>query len=289
MFDYHIHPGYSIDAEPSSIADYCYRAVDSGLEEICFTPHLEVDPARRRLDWFVRVNGRLHPMEDLSWLDFYFRDIEEARWEWAGRLTVKAGLEAGYEPGMAKAIERVVLGYPFDFVLGSVHCLDHLAISSKRDSKLYFPGKQLDRVLKKYYRILDEAVDTGLFDCVGHIDLYRRYGHLYFGDEILHAHEGFAVSLFERMAAKGIGLEINTSSLRRGHTEFHPTGAILREAVNRGVKIFTVGSDAHRLNDLGHGIDDAIALLDDLGVEPATFDLRCPAFRKRVDKPPTLP
>lgn len=291
MFDYHVHPGYSIDAEPFSIADYCRRAAETGLKEICFTPHLEVDPVRRHLDWFVRVNGAVCPMEDLNWLDFYFRDIEDARKAWSGRgLTIKAGLEAGFDLGLEKAIERVVLGYPFDFVLGSVHCLDHLAISSMRDSKLYFPGKEPARVVSEYFTVLEEAVKTGLFDCIGHLDLYRRYGCRFFGEEILKAHEKVAAPLFKKIAAKGMGLEINTSSLRRGHNDFHPTGAMTEMAIRSGVRIFTVGSDAHRLDELGCDVEAAMKKLSDLGMKPATYHLRhWRVQRKRVDKNPALP
>lgn len=291
MLDYHIHPGYSIDAEPSSIDDYCRRAAAVGLKELCFTPHLEVDPARRHLDWFVRVGGRVRPMEDLTWLDSYFKDIEEARRQWAGcGLTVKAGLEAGYDLGLEKAIEAVVRNYPFDFVLGSVHCLDHLAISSKRESKLYFPGKEMGPVVSEYFLRLEEAVATGLFDCLGHVDLYRRYGLFYFGEEVLHAHEGLAGPLFKKIAARGMGLEINTSSLGRGQSEFHPSESMLKMAHYLGVKIFTLGSDAHRLEDLGRGIPAALRMLEDLGLGPAAYNRRQPSVqRKRVDKQPALP
>lgn len=277
MFDYHIHPGYSIDAEPFSISDYCRRAADNGLKEICFTSHLEVDPVRKHLDWFVRINGAVCPMEDLNWLDFYFKDIEDVRKEWARRgLTVKAGLEVGYDLGLEKAIERVVLGYPFDFVLGSVHCLDHLAISSKGDSKRYFPGKEPGRVVTEYFNVLGEAVNTGLFDCIGHVDLYRRYGSRFFGEEVLKALEIVAAPLFEKIAARGMGLEVNTSSLRRGHIDFHPTGAMVEMALGLGVRFFTVGSDAHRLDDLGHGIEAAIKMLAGLEIKPVTYNLRKP-------------
>jgi len=275
MFDYHIHPGYSIDAEPCSITDYCSRAVATGLTEICFTPHLEVDPVRRHLDWFVRDKGRVLPMEDLKWLDSYFKDIEAARLEWGGQgLTVQAGLEVGYDLGLEKTIERVVSGYPFDFVLGSVHCLEHLAISSLRDSKLYFPGKELGQVVQEYFNTLEEAVNSELFDCIGHVDLYRRYGCLYFSEEVLQAHEGIAAPLFKKIAEKGMGLEINTSSLRRGHNDFHPTGAMTEMAIRSGVRIFTVGSDAHRLDELGCGVEAALKKLSDLGIKPATYHLR---------------
>lgn len=60
------------------------------------------------------------------------------------RFLDKAGLEVGYDLGLEKAIERVVKSYPFDFVLGSVHSLEHIAISSKKESRFYFPGRQLE-------------------------------------------------------------------------------------------------------------------------------------------------
>ena len=47
MIDYHIHTKHSgdTDAEP---ADYCDRALNLGIPEICFTDHLELDPAKGR-------------------------------------------------------------------------------------------------------------------------------------------------------------------------------------------------------------------------------------------------
>lgn len=275
MIDYHVHPGYSIDAEPHSIDDYCRKAVSMGLKEICFTPHLEVDPVRKHLDWFVRVNGSVLPMEELHWLDNYFREIESARQKWfAAGVSVKAGLEVGYERGTEKVIERVVLNYPFDFIIGSVHCLEHHAISSQRESSLYFPGKEIDFVVNEYFKILEEAVSTGLFDCIGHADLYRRYGSNYFSEELIKECEIAAEGLFKKAASKGVGLEVNTSSLRRGHSEFHPTFSMIEMALCSGISFFTVGSDAHRLDDLGCGIKEAQEMLAGLGIKPTTYTLR---------------
>ncbi|MCL6638662.1 MAG: histidinol-phosphatase [Firmicutes bacterium] len=290
MLDYHVHPDYSIDADPSSIWQYCQRAAEIGIREICFTPHLEVDPVRKHLDGFVRLKGVRSPMNDLTWLDCYFKEIEEARREWkeAG-LSVKSGIEVGYDLGLEKMIERVVENYPFDFVLGSVHCLDHKAISSKRESVRYFPGKEMEQVVQSYFYTLKEGVKTGLFDCVAHLDLYRRYGVHYFGTGVLRAHENLIGPLFELMLKTDTGLEINTSSLRRGHTEFHPSRAIILSAKRAGITVFTVGSDAHRLDELGLKVDEACAMLLALGIEPATYTRRQPSTGKRVDKKPALP
>jgi histidinol-phosphatase (PHP family) len=39
MFDYHIHPNYSIDAE-GEVEDFCKAALNAGLKEIAFTESL---------------------------------------------------------------------------------------------------------------------------------------------------------------------------------------------------------------------------------------------------------
>jgi len=277
MRDYHVHPGYSIDAEPSGIDEYCRKAIDIGLSEICFTTHLEVDPQRKHLDWFVRIAQGIVPMDDLTWLDVYFQDIEDARRKWpAHGLKVRAGIEVGYDLGQEKAIERVVRGYPFDFVMGSIHCLEHLAISSKKESRLYFPGRQMLTGVGEYFRLLSEAVSSGLFDCIGHLDLYRRHGRHYWGPEISRAHEEFAEPVLKTIAARGMSLEVNTSGLRRGLKDFHPSKDILELAVDSGVRLFTLGSDAHRLAELGMGLDSALELLAGYGIEPVSYLLRQP-------------
>jgi len=60
--DYHVHPDYSIDASPVKIREYCQKALELGLAEICFTTHIELDPVRREKDNFVNLNGEKVPV-----------------------------------------------------------------------------------------------------------------------------------------------------------------------------------------------------------------------------------
>lgn len=123
--DYHIHPDYSIDAAPYTIDEYCAKAVELKLEEVCFTTHLEIDPVRRELDNYVVVDGERLSVWDFTWLDRYFTELAQAQERFKGdKLRVKAGLEVGYCPGQEKVIERILNNYPFDFVLGAIHCLN---------------------------------------------------------------------------------------------------------------------------------------------------------------------
>lgn len=268
--DYHVHPNYSIDALPVSIREYCQQAVELNLAEICFTTHVELDPVRN--DDFVFLNGEAHPVRQLDWLGSYLNEIEDAQKEFqAAGLNVRSGLEIGYVLGIEKEIEKIVNNYSIDYLLGAIHTLDQLNISSRNESPEYFSSKSLTEMKNDYFDALEGAVDSGLFNCIAHIDLYRRHGLKYYGSEVLTVHRGIIEPILEKIAANNMGLEINTSSLRRNSKEFHPSEEILTLAVEAGIKIFTVGSDAHCLEHLGCHIDDALIMLDKHGLKSSVF------------------
>jgi len=273
--DYHVHPDYSIDASPFRIRDYCQKALELNLFEICFTTHTEFDPERREVDNFIVHNGEWVSVFNHPWLEGYFNEITRAQQEFRNtNLKIKAGIEIGYNRGCEKHVEKIVNNYTFDFVMGAIHCLDHIAISSMKESPHYFQNKTLDELRKEYFAILEEMVATGLFDCIAHVDLYIRYGLKHYGPGVLTIHRGVIEPIFAEMARRGMGLEVNTSSRRRGLKEFHPTREVLGLAAKAGIKIYTVGSDAHSLNQLGDYIDEALALLKDFNLRNHVFNQR---------------
>jgi len=275
--DYHVHPNYSLDASPATVKDYCHRALALGLAEICFCTHVELDPRRSDKENSVRVNGELRPVYEFGWLDSYFAEINQVQQEFKNSgLIIKAGVEIGYCPGVENDIEGIVNDYPFDFVMGAIHCLANISISSQKESPYYFRNRSADTVREEYFAVLLEAVKTGFFDCMAHIDLYRRYGIQFLGSEVYTMHRGAIEPVLAEMSKRGIGMEINTSSRRRGLSEFHPTKEILDLAIQSGIKVFTVGSDAHSLEQLGQGIDEALALLADAGASCYIFIQRKP-------------
>ena len=273
MVDYHVHPDFSHDAQ-GSIEEFCARAVEIGLDEICFTTHYEPDPTRTDVE-HVRVNGIVQPVAS-DWADAYFAALSAAAAKFKG-LVVLAGVEVGYEPGLEGVISDLLGRYPFDFVLGSVHCLGHVAITAG-DELERFKSEQLalgpEHFVDSYLHNIRAAAGTQLFDCLGHLDIYRKYIRPLFDsgfDRIADAHWP---EVLRFVAQTGTGIEVNTSALRRGNPEPYPSTHILRLAREAGIKVFTVGSDAHRPADLGKGLDSAVQLLKDLGVEPSRFRRR---------------
>ncbi len=273
MIDYHVHPDFSPDAE-GSIEEYCARAVELGLDEICFTTHYEPDPARKDREE-VRVNGRAQPV-DSDWPDAYFAVLQAARVKFPG-IVVLAGIEVGYEPGLEGIISDFLRRYPFDFALGAIHCLDHIAITAS-DELAWFKAEYMSRgpefVAERYLHHLRAAAGCRLFDCLAHLDIYRKYVEPLYDQRFGAKVESLLPSVLSFVAKSGTGIEVNSSALRRGNAEPYPALRILKLARDAGVRVFTVGADAHRPADLGKGLESAVQALKELGVEPARFRRR---------------
>ena len=264
--DYHVHPDYSLDAT-GTIDQYCQRALELGLKEICFTTHYDTDPVRGDEDPFMRIDGKIVPLNEEN-VKRYIEDVRKAGKIYGPRgLSVKAGLEVDYAPHIEKDLGRNLAGFDLDYLLGSVHCLDHIAISASKEAKSYFEKKSLEELCQEYYEVLSQAVISGLFDVIAHLDVYRKYGLAFYGEEILTAHRGLVEPVLQLMVENDVGMEINTALLRKGHNQFSPSAEILSLAIEMNVKITSFGSDAHKVAHLGKGIEDAYLLVERLKAE----------------------
>jgi len=273
MVDYHVHPDFSHDAE-GSIEEFCARAVELGLDEICFTTHYEPDPARSDIER-VCVNGRAQPVSS-NWPDAYFGAIRAAAAKFPD-LVVLAGVEVGYDPGLEGLISDFLGRHQFDFVLGAVHCLGSVCLTAKdeldRFKSEYLPlGSQM--VAEQYFNNVRSAAGSRLFDCLAHLDIYRKYIEPLFDSRFTQTADSLLPAVLKFVAETGTGVEVNSSALRRGNPEPYPSASILRLARDSGVRIFTTGSDAHRPDDLAVGLGAATDRLRSLGVEPARFRRR---------------
>jgi histidinol-phosphatase (PHP family) len=268
--DYHVHPDYSVDAS-NSIDEYCRKAVEIGLDEICFTTHYDIDPFRKEKDDFVRVDGKIVSFEN-NWLDRYFEDLNKAKtkYEHSG-LKVKFGIEVEYIKGIEEEIRRNLKDYSFDLILGAIHGLDHRAIHLEDEFKTCFQGLTAKEMCEKYYREVEEAVESGLFDVVAHLDLYKKFGLSYYGEELLNKCNILVDRVFDLMENRAVGLEINTSCYRYGFNEPFPSIELLEKWGQRNPCLLTIGSDAHGIEYLAQNIDKGIEIAKKLGLKLYTY------------------
>lgn len=266
--DLHVHPDYSVDSK-ASIEQLCLRAMQIGLKVIGFSTHYDIDPARKDVDPFMMINGERVRVDDYA-LGRYFDNCRAARGQFPD-LTILAGLEVDYFPGVEAEVFRLRKEFDFDYYIGSVHCIDGIAFTSENEAPGYYSINTLDGMADRYFELLYSAAGCGLFNVLGHADYYLRTGIFYYGQDILDAYKGRVDRVIEAAVKTGTGLEINTSNSRHGGDSFYPQPDFLIQAVKHGATVNSVGSDTHRVDHLGTGITDAFKLMTELGIEFKPF------------------
>ncbi|MFW9808969.1 MAG: histidinol-phosphatase [Candidatus Thorarchaeota archaeon] len=277
MFDYHIHPNYSIDAE-GEIDEFCRSAIEVGLKEIAFTTHFDTD--RVADDCYVNVKGKRVDIASSVWFEEYESEIRNAGEKFSDSgLEVLLGVEIDCFPGVESNLPEKFYSTDFDLVLGSVHLIDHIAISSGGRAEEAMRKYSLEEIGEKYFTVMLDSIDLGIFDVLAHIDLYRRFGEAYYGKAINNLWKPYLEELADKMNRKGVGFEINTSSLRRGMTQPMPNEQIVKALKREGVETVTIGSDAHAPSEVGQGIERALKIVKDAGFKgPSTYRKRVPSI-----------
>lgn len=249
--DYHLHSDFSFDCR-TPIARNCERAIELGIPEIAITDHL---------NFVARDNdaGYFDP-------DGFFREIERCRERYGDRLVIRAGIEAGESHVFAGPTHDIIGQYPFDFVIGSLHWIGQDLVMSHR----YFDGKEIRSAYRAYFAELLEMVRTGDFDVIGHLDVPKRYGFDLAGPFQSAEFEDTLREIFRVCAQRGIGIEINTGSMRRRVGEPSPALDVLGWYREEGGEILTIGSDGHRAEAVGYRLDVAVGMALDAGFRHLT-------------------
>jgi histidinol-phosphatase (PHP family) len=261
--DYHIHPDYSVDGE-GTLEDWCRAAFNIGLSEICFTPHYEANPARKAEDAFMKINNRLVELSDEA-IRTYLEHADQVAKEYGLiGLMVRAGLEFGYFPGWEKEVSELKSRHNIHFSLGGVHSFDDLCFTCHEDAPKLFAKLTLDQLADRYFEMLDRMASSGSVDALAHMDIYRRFGLGYYGKGINTIHRGRIEKLFKTMLAHDVGYELNTSAIRHGQHEYYPCMEIVNMAREAGVRLISLGSDAHRPEDIALDFEAAAAVAYEL-------------------------
>jgi histidinol-phosphatase (PHP family) len=225
-YDYHIHTEDSFDSTIKAEA-LAIRAIELGYDEIAITEHLDLLPEE------LSVNG-------LPSLTKYKARIRALQAKYS-QLSILCGVEIGDYHRVKDFAASLIAGLDFDLVLGSVHFLaNHTNVAMPLKKPL------TDAEVTEYYQHNLELVSTCDIDVLAHLGVYKRH-YKYVPDESMAL--PIIKSIFEVMITRNIALEINFGALRRGYPNFHPEPEHLELYHNMGGKLFSVGSDAHHLQN----------------------------------------
>jgi len=255
--DYHLHNHFSPDSQEDT-REIIREASEKGIREICITNHAEQHDKTTGKSFFDGSEARER-------FNAIKAEIDEVQRDFPG-VCIGFGAELEYVTERMTEMTSFVNDTDFDFILGSVHIVNDIIISSHKFADELFSKTDEMTAYKAYFENLLKLVSWGHFDVVAHFDIIKKYGSKFYGPFDPEKYKDQIMRILNLMAEKGIGLELNTNCLSEKCHELFPHPAILRWALSAGIVNFTLGSDAHRKNHVGQNIDQAIILAKEAGI-----------------------
>lgn len=263
--DYHLHSSISADSTTSPLQQI-KRAEALGLDEICFTEHLEIHFYRGE-DWHVDLHDYQERFAQLT----------------SSSVKIKFGIEAGialaaeYFPELEHELRSVRC----DFVLASAHSVNDI----DPFDPAFYEGKTIDHVFRDYISSILaglKQLNPDLYSSVGHIDFPAKGAHSEKDSRLFYHYASDEIdALFRYIIPLGKCIEVNTATYRNLGQREVPGEDWLRRYVQLGGEFITLGSDAHSPEYIHYRLDDAAEMARRAGIKYyATFDRMRPVFHK---------
>jgi len=259
--DCHIHSLFSGDSN-ESVENIINKAVDKGLDTICFTDHNDFD---------FYAEGVLYELDSENYFDT-MKNLKDLK-----QLKINIGVEMGIEPDKTARIKEFLSKRPYDFVIGSSHLVDGMDPYYPN----FFENRTNREALTKYFEsIIENLKVCSDFDVYGHLDYVVRY----FPNKEYYDYMDY-IDLIDEILNKIIslnkGIEVNTSGYRSGLNNPNPCFEIVKRYKELGGEFITLGSDAHVAKDVGYMIKETTEKIKECGFTHVnTYENRIPVYHK---------
>ena len=263
-WDGHVHSGFCPHGSGEPTRSRIERAIELGFERISIIEHYPLPPGFPPPPTSLPVDL---PVEDV---EPYLDETLALREEYAGRIDVLVGFEWDFLPGhldyMREQLE--IVGPRMQDGIMSIHFLKGEIIDATAEHfmrrALPLLGGTLEGAYREYYRTMLDAVETDFGEYkprrIGHLNIIRRFQRIHaapgeYRNEIL--------EIVTHAAEKGMQLDFNVSGLRREHCgeAYIPTWLVERIAKGEIDIECVYGSDAHSVDGIGAGLDEAKAMV----------------------------
>ena len=242
LADSHTHSVYSFDGH-ATVFEMCAAAAERGVTSLSVTDHYDIDGV---------LDGFFPDYDDAA----ARRDIEAAARQFAAQVELVRGIELG-QPNLCPDEARAFLRrHAFDFVIGSCHNLPGVP-------DFYFMNfTEMPEPLMAdlFRRSLRQLTDTARFSGI-HTIAHPLYPTRYMArggrSVCLSDFEEDFRALFYVMRENGLAMETNLKGIRAGELKWEQEEYILRLWYDCGGRRVTCGTDAHRTQEIGVGLEEA--------------------------------
>lgn len=250
--DNHMHTLFSDGS--GTIDQMAVSAIEKGLSHISITDHMPLPCPRR----YTMDKDEINP---------YRLAVRTAKDKYSDRLNIKMGIEMEFVPEFRFWIQSI-LEMGWECTIVSVHSLiTENTLNTVNGNKSEFNillkrmKYNIHTILKRYYKTVQAAVETGWFDIVGHLDVIKKHNsHEKYFNESDPFYRNLVLETLDAIQQHQMKMEINLSGLDHPVKNIYPSRWIVHEAVKRGIPI-VLGSDAHDPGSIGRHFHTADACL----------------------------
>ena len=152
LADYHVHTEYSDDSV-YPMEDVVKDAIDMGLDEICFTDHVDYGI---KFDWDCGQEIQYRDGNPFANVDYprYMDDIHRLQEAYKDRITIRTGLEFGIQthtiPQFCKLYDR----YAYDFIIEKFKAI----LNSCKANRLFHAGRRRLTLIKSVFASLHVVI-----------------------------------------------------------------------------------------------------------------------------------
>lgn len=252
MFDTHLHTTFSADAEMKiEEAIQKARQYDLGL---VITDHYEFE--------YPEPGGLFFDPKA------YFEAYSRFR---SARLLL--GIEVGLNLDFFQETKSLLEGHAFDFVLGSIHAVDHIAVWQPKYFEQRSKQEAYERYLIHMYHCLKQF---SFIDSLAHFNFIERYAPYEDRAIAYDLFDDIFDEILRLLAERGKALEINTKIFKGNYTE--DMLRIYKRFKALGGEFVTVGSDAHVASDVGKDLRLGYEISRICHLRPVYFQDRKPEY-----------
>ena len=252
MNNYHTHTKRCQHAIGSD-EDYVKCAIKAGIKVLGFSDHTP---------WPYK-NFKSHMRMEESQLEEYISSVEKLKQQYSNKIELKIGLECEYFPEYMDWLKNTYSDLNIDYLILGVHFYPN------DQNYKYMHSKPMDDItLNNYLLSCIKGIETNLFSCLAHPDLFLR-----FVPEIDNKYMEVAVQIIEKAKEYNMPLEYNLNSkLYKNDNRFeyfNPSDEFWKLVSDYKVQVI-IGYDAHYpkfLND-SELYYESKEFLNSIGIKP---------------------
>ncbi|MHA2224117.1 MAG: histidinol-phosphatase HisJ [Candidatus Hodarchaeales archaeon] len=258
IWDYHTHT-YLCNHASGEVEDYIRAGINRGLKEIGISDHFPMN--------LLPEHFHIYSMTMIDFPD-HLNEIKRLKQKYQDKIVVKISSEVDYFPAAFEGYREIIKPFywDFDYIIGSIHAVpwegfEALPIDEKQAIPIIIE-LGVDKVFSEYYNSVLDMVRSNFYHVVGHLDLPKKYGLTPQNPEVIWQK---VLQVLDEIEKRKMVVEINTSGLRK-NIEQYPSEEMIKELIQRKIPI-TLGSDAHRPQDVGRDFEEIIKKIKKWGLK----------------------